>query len=103
MAAYLPPPPPPPKHTHTYLLTILKNSDATRGRWTVSYAVSAHHMTAVLGVRSEAIQRDAHTRGGGREDRGDIGITGDGIAGDDAIAQLRSYLCPGESEGSWSS
>ncbi len=77
--------------------------DASRGRQTVSNAVSAHHMAAVVGVGIETIQRDAHTRGGGREDRGDSGVTGDGIAGDVAIAQLRSYLCPGESEVSWSS
>ncbi len=77
--------------------------DASRGRRTVSNAVCTHHITAVVGVGSEAIQRDAHTHGGGREDRGDSGITGDGIVGDVAIAQLRSYLCPGEREVSWSS
>ncbi len=78
--------------------------DGSRGRPTGSNAVSAHYLTVVVGVGSEAIQRDTHTAcGGGREDRGDSGITGDGVSGDVAIAQLRSYLCPGESEGSWSS
>ncbi len=81
--------------------------DVSRGRRAGSNAVCTHYLTAVVGVGSEPPQRDvgSHTREAntGRGDQGGSRVTGDGIAGDVAIAQLRSYLCPGESEVSWSS